>query len=148
MVDKTEPIEGYDDMTVAEIVDEMEGMDAEEVQAVKDYEAEGKARKGVLSFGADSEAEAEPAESKTPKALPVTVNNYTRRHGDEQVLGGWVDVVGGDHAGKYGAYIQDVTNDPTDGYPETVLVRTRDADNELIEVNYADTRPSVRTGGR
>ena len=71
----------------------------------------------------------------------VQVNQYNRRHGDEPLFGSWVDVVAGEHAGRRGHYHHDVSH-AADGYPERVLVRSRDADNLDLEVNYSDIRPA------
>lgn len=91
-----------------------------------------------------------PTEVVVPKedgVKPVVVNQYTRRSDNDALLGSWVDVVSGEHAGRRGAYVDDDTHGE-DGYPERVIVRTRDAENELIVVNYSDIRPSAYTGGR
>ena len=84
----------------------------------------------------------------TPAVQPVLVNQYTRRSGDDALLGSWVDVVSGEHEGRRGQYVDDASHDPQTGYPDEVLVRTRDANNELLAVKYADIRPSAYTGGR
>jgi hypothetical protein len=83
-----------------------------------------------------------------PVVQPVVVDNFTRRDDNDALLGGWVDVVAGDHQGRRGWYMADLTNDPETGYPSTVLVRTRDADSIDVDVNYADIRPTAYTGGR
>jgi hypothetical protein len=78
---------------------------------------------------------------------PVVVNQFTRRSGDDALPGSWVDIIAGEHEGRRGAYVGDVSHGQ-DGYPDRVLVRTRDADNLLIEVGYGEVRPSSYTGGR
>lgn len=93
-------------------------------------------------------AEAIIQQATSTVATPVKVDNLTRRSDDDAMLGTFVDVINGPYAGRWGAYLDDLTNDPETGYPSVVLVRTRDADMLLIDVNYADIRPSVRTGGR
>lgn len=84
---------------------------------------------------------------QAPPAQAVVVDNHTARSDDDALHGGWVDVVSGEHAGRFAAYVSTVSNDST-GYPERIIVRTRDADNLLLEVNYSDVRPSVSNGGR
>ena len=84
----------------------------------------------------------------TPAAKPIVVSNFTKRSDDDALLGSWVDVVSGDYAGRRGAYVDDAGHDPQTGYPSQVIVRTRDAENELIVVDYGDIRPSAYTGGR
>jgi hypothetical protein len=79
---------------------------------------------------------------------PVVVDLATKRTDDDPILGSWVDVVSGEYQGRFGSYVATVTHDASTGYPEQVIVRTRDADNLLIEVAYSDLRPSARNGGR
>lgn len=85
-------------------------------------------------------------ESQAP-AQPVVVDNLTKRSDDDTLLGGWLDIVSGEYSGRFGTYVATVSHDGS-GYPETIVVRTRDADNLLVEVAYSDTRPSPRNGGR
>jgi hypothetical protein len=80
---------------------------------------------------------------------PVTmVDSRTRRSEDDAMLGSWVDVISGPDQGRFGAYVDTVHHDPQTGYPSVILIRSRDARNELLEVSYSDVRPSERTGGR
>lgn len=84
----------------------------------------------------------------TPAAKPIVVSNFTARSDEDAQLGSWVDVVSGEYAGRRGAYVDDAGHDPQTGYPSQIIVRTRDAENELIVVDYSDARPSSYTGGR
>lgn len=77
----------------------------------------------------------------------VVVDNRTARSDDDAHLGAWVDVVSGEYAGRFGAYVATVSSDST-GYPDRIIIRTRDADNLLLEVAYSDVRPSASSGGR
>lgn len=77
----------------------------------------------------------------------VFVNNFNRRSGDDALFGSFVDVVAGEHEGRRGHYFQDVSHG-SDGYPDRVLIRSRDEDNLPLEVNYSDIRPTSYTGGR
>ena len=86
-------------------------------------------------------AQTQPA----PVARAVIVDNFTRRNDDDAILGSFVDVVDGPYKGRYAAYLDDLTNNPETGYPQKVLLRTRDADHMLIDVNYSDIRPTART---
>jgi hypothetical protein len=110
---------------------------------------------GVSQVDPSTEASQEVAEAPlsaslpaAPAAVPVIVNNFTRRGDGDAVLFSFVDVVSGPYAGRRGAYLEDLTYDPQTGYPATVQVRTRDADNLLVAVRYSDIRPSRRNGGR
>jgi hypothetical protein len=63
------------------------------------------------------------------------------------IEGGWVDVVDGEHKGRRGAWR--LTTEREDGEPKTILVRTRDELNELIEVAVKDVRHAAGyAGGR
>jgi hypothetical protein len=86
-------------------------------------------------------------DQSTPPAAAVVVDNHTARSDDDAHLGSWVDVVSGEYTGRFGAYVSTVSSDST-GYPEQVIIRTRDADNLLLEVAYSDLRPSDSNGGR
>lgn len=87
--------------------------------------------------------------SASAPAAAVTVDNPTSVLADTDALSGsWVDVVSGEYQGRFGAYVAPVDRDATTGVPSRVIVRTRDADNLLIEVEYKDVAPSERTGGR
>jgi hypothetical protein len=98
---------------------------------------------------------AEQPETEAPKtetleqapAAPVVVDNHTARSDDDAYHGSWVDVVSGEHKGRYGALLGTVSSGP-DGYPEVVSIRTRDADNLVLDVAYSDVRRSEKTGGR
>jgi hypothetical protein len=89
-----------------------------------------------------------PDPAPEPAAQPVVVDLATKRDDNDPILGSWVDVVAGEYQGRYGSYVATVTHDAGTGYPEQVIVRTRDAENLLIEVAYSDVRPSARNGGR
>lgn len=86
--------------------------------------------------------------SKKRAAVPVVLNQFTRRSGDEPLLGSWVDIVSGPEQHRFGHYFEDVSNDPETGYPDRVHVRVRDATNDVVEVGLEDIRPSERNGGR
>jgi len=111
----------------------------------------------VVDAGTEPQVTPDPQPASTPSTSsepststscsPVVVTNLTARDDNDARLGSFVDVVSGEYAGRVGAYIADVSHDST-GYPERVIVRTRDADNLLIEVSYSDLRPSAYTGGR
>ena len=88
-----------------------------------------------------------PASKPSGAKRPVIVTQFTRRSDEDALPGSWVDVVAGEHEGRRGAYVGDESHGK-DGYPARVLVRTRDAENELLVVNYSDIRPSSYTGGR
>lgn len=90
---------------------------------------------------------AEAIVSQQAPAQPVVVDNLTKRSDDDTLLGGWLDIVSGEYSGRFGTYVATVSHDGS-GYPEQIVVRTRDADNLLVEVAYSDTRPSPRNGGR
>jgi len=78
---------------------------------------------------------------------PVFVDNKSRRSDNDALFGDWVDVVSGPSSGRYGVLEKGATFSGADGYPVTVVIRTRDARNELLTLNYSDLRPS-RSGKR
>jgi len=104
--------------------------------------------------GADVPAKATKADiaqaivDAQPAAQPVVVDNHTARDDNDARFGQFVDVVDGEHKGRVGHYFETVEHDLKTGYPTRVLVRSRDALNELLDVAYEHVRPSRFTGGR
>lgn len=68
------------------------------------------------------------------------------RDDTDAIVGQFADVVDGPYAGRYVVYQRTLTSGD-DGYPLTVLVKTRDARDEQLVVDYAHLRPA-ETGGR
>jgi hypothetical protein len=55
--------------------------------------------------------------------------------------GCWAEVAHGPHEGRYGVYLEDDKQEGQD-FPEHITIRTRDANEDHIIVNYRDARPS------
>ncbi len=73
-----------------------------------------------------------------PEVLPPV-------EGDERAeYGGWAEIVSGPHAGRYGVYTANFLE--RNGRPEIIMIKTRDANEDVLRVNYRDCRPS--TAGR
>ncbi len=68
------------------------------------------------------------------------------RTDDDVLTGHFANVVAGPEEGRYVVLGATLTR-ADDGYPGTVLVRTRDDRDEFLVVNYADLRPAS-PGGR
>ena len=79
-----------------------------------------------------------------PGVIDGTV--YRPRTDNDVLSGSFCRVIDGEHQGRYGVFISTDTVF-LDGWPATVTVRTRDAEDEYILVNYADIRPA-QPGGR
>lgn len=62
-------------------------------------------------------------------------------------VGQWVLIQGGDYAGHFAAYLGNVEL-KNDGTPKVVQVRTRDADNALLDVPYDKVSATTYSGGR
>lgn len=87
------------------------------------------------------------ARVKAPAPGSVVAGAVMRARTDEDVLTGhFCEVVKGPHEGRYGVYQQTVSSG-SDGFPESVSIRTRDANDEFIQVAYGDIRPA-EAGGR
>ena len=97
--------------------------------------------------GEFTDPEPEVALPEPTPVEPVQVNHFNRRSGDDALHGSFVDVVSGEHKDRRGHYFHDVSHGE-DGYPDRVLIRTRDADNLILEVGYSDIRPTPYLGGR
>lgn len=87
------------------------------------------------------------AASQIP-APPIKVDNRSRRSDRDALEGHFCDVVSGEHQGRFGSFDRVSQFNAETGYPERILIVTRDANNELLEVPYEDVRPSERSGGR
>src|SRR5215831_13748937 len=61
-------------------------------------------------------------------------------------LGGWVDIVDGDYLGRHAAYLQNLEEDDN-GVPTLVQVRTRDADNLVLDLPYDSVASTTYNGG-
>lgn len=59
--------------------------------------------------------------------------------------GHFVTVTGGEDKGAFGVYEDTISLDK-DGQPDVIRVRTRDADNRVILVKYADLEPAESRG--
>lgn len=86
-------------------------------------------------------------EVDAPDTVTVIVDGRNRRTDDDALEGGFANVVSGPHAGRFGALMY-VTERGEDGYPTKCVLRTRDAYNQFLAVDYADLRPSGSNGGR
>lgn len=74
----------------------------------------------------------------TPQAPDATVRSTNDTRGvNDAVEGHFVDVVAGPHEGRYGVLISVGAN------PKESVVRTRDANTDLISVDYNDLRPAL-----
>lgn len=71
------------------------------------------------------------AAKKSKKAEEETIVGEAAREG------AFADVVAGEHAGRYGVYV-DTLNREDDGSPKTILLRTRDDNDELLTLPYGD----------
>lgn len=67
---------------------------------------------------------------------------YAPRDDNDVCTNHFCKVVAGPDVGKYGVYWSTATLG-ADGWPETVVVKTCDANDENIVVNYSDIRPDV-----
>lgn len=75
------------------------------------------------------------------KAEAVEVTDLTARSDADVRVGRFCKVVGGDHDGRYGVYERTSTYGD-DGYPDEVIVATRDEDSMRIVVPYSSLVPS------
>jgi hypothetical protein len=89
-------------------------------------------------------APAQPAGVTDRRPLGVAYDGrvYRKRDDNDVLSGHFCDVVDGPYAGRYGV-LESTGTLGIDGYPDEVVVLTRDADAENILVSYADIRPSA-----
>lgn len=79
-----------------------------------------------------------PAQSRRIKGT-FQVDSTLARNDSDALEGHFVQVVSGKYEGRYGVFMNAVEYG-SDKYPTKISVRTRDAENELITVDYKDTR--------
>ncbi len=82
----------------------------------------------------------------TPAARRPITADMVRDDSDASV-GHFVDVVEGEHKGRYGVLIDFADYDRKTGFPNKAIVRTRDKDTARIVVDYESLRPA-EAGGR
>lgn len=75
-----------------------------------------------------------PAVAAAPTPVPAQIND--RREDDAPVLGHFVDVVSGEHEGRYGVF-ETLNSDS-----KTAVIRSRDAESERLVVKLSDLRPA------
>jgi len=96
-----------------------------------------------------STAASAPAPPKNPPSMVeernahagFPIDSFSRRSRADVMTGLFCKVVKGKYAGRYGVYDYNATV-AKDGYPLTVIVKTRDENHEYITVNYSDIEPS------
>lgn len=120
-------------------------MDSEVGRALAIQDARARAVAAPPMLG-DSQPGMQTVQVKT--VAPVQVDGRNRRSDEDALVGHFVDVVDGDHAGRRGAF-ERVLKYGEDGWPTQALVRSRDEFNELLTVAYKHLRPAhPYSGGR
>lgn len=94
-----------------------------------------------------AEIEEKRLEREAALAGAMLVDHQTRRSDRDGLTGQWVRVVGGDHAGQIATFVRPESL-AKDGYPETILVRFRDAsyDHQDAVVDYDDVTDAAYKG--
>lgn len=99
------------------------------------------------------EQPADPAEETVtqespapPRATGTLLHDHNRRSDNDAFVGRFARVVGGEHEGRYGV-VDSISEFGADGLPKTAVFRTRDANDERLEVAYEHLRPA-EAGGR
>lgn len=136
-----------DEKTAEELAAEHTKAELEAAAAVEGVEVKSKDTKADIAAKLAESAVSVSLHARPGSQGQFIHNNVLRRSDNDAVLGSWVDVVAGEHAGRYGAFYA-VSQSDEKGFPTTAMVRTRDADNLLLEVPYESLRPSERAGGR
>lgn len=92
-------------------------------------------------------------DEETPEAIPassLTVDQYLVADPRVQpTQGAFVDVVAGEHAGRYGGYVRTLTtklNEDGVSVPDQIIVKTRDDRHEELSVAWEDTRTAPPRG--
>lgn len=134
-----------DEKTAEELAAEHTKAELEAAAAVEGVEVKSKDTKAEIaeklaSQGPPAATHAHPGNQGT-----FVVGNQQRRSDDDAILNSFVDVVSGEHQGRYGVFF-DVAESESNGFPKVALVRSRDAENEVLSVPYESLRPSERRG--
>jgi hypothetical protein len=77
-----------------------------------------------------------------PSGVAFDGSVYRARSDNDVLTNTFCKVIAGPYSGRYGVYITTASLG-ADGWPDQVVVRTRDAEDENIVVAYADIRPDV-----
>ena len=88
------------------------------------------------------------AEAGEPQANPNTIDDGVEDvELGPPVVGAFVQITEGDYAGRFAAYLGNVSL-TKDGDIDVIQVRTRDADNLVLDVPYSDVSSTTYSGGR
>ena len=72
-------------------------------------------------------------------ASKVRVDSHSARSDDDALEGHFCVIVDGEHAGRVGSF-EKVSKYGPDGYPESIIFRSRDADDLYLTVPYESVR--------
>lgn len=72
----------------------------------------------------------------------VRIDNMSRRSAEEPLMGHFVSITDGEHAGKLATYESNATVDEN-GYPLSINVRLRDSTSQLVTVAFDDVAPAA-----
>jgi hypothetical protein len=137
-----------DDRTAEELAAEHSKTELAAAAAVEGVDVKSKDTKADIAGKlVNSDAPPTATSARPGNQGTYVVGNQQKRSDDDAVLGSFVDVVDGEHQGRFGHFF-DVADSEQGGFPKTVLVRTRDEFNEVLRVLYKHLRPSRRAGGR
>jgi hypothetical protein len=95
----------------------------------------------------DGQAQASPPQAPAPAVTRADLDRqmvpaWSPESDSDVALGTFCTVIWGEHIGRYGVF-QTIGEIRPDGRPVTAIVKTRDAEDEAITVNYSDIRPDV-----
>jgi len=99
-------------------------------------------------------AQAAPPAPNEPVENPEGFDAHAADDGVENVelgpavLGSFVQILEGDYAGHFAAYLGNVEVDKETGEPTIIQVRTRDADNMILNLPYDEVTSTTYSGGR
>jgi hypothetical protein len=96
----------------------------------------------IDSAGQPLNPEPIPASTIAPSGVAHDGSVYRARSDDDVLTNSFCRVIAGPYTGRYGVFWS-TANLGADGWPDEVVVRTRDAEDENIVVKYADIRPDV-----
>jgi hypothetical protein len=123
--------------------------DAEAEEGVKAEQPEAVGPTGPTLTPDEPRHAATLAEAGEPQANPNTFDDGVEDiELGPPVVGQFVLITGGDYAGRFAAYLGDVGTLPDDDPEKVIQVRTRDADNLLVDVLYSDVSSTTYSGGR
>lgn len=110
-----------------------------EIEGRSDMSADEK--REAIAAREEADGDGAPAQPAQGDPSPVNPGSTNVRSDADVPVHSFARVTAGEHKGRYGV-VDGVSSYGGDGFPETVVFRTRDSDDLRLEVPYKDLEPA------